>query len=327
MISLQYDLTTYRKFQEDLAAFLGAAVTEGILTLPPSAGEGTIRLLELPDGTEVLISRFRLNHPILLERRRDDMEFYTFCSEEITDVQDFSMSIGTDRFRTTDQLTAMYLTSFLFDVGYLLPGGSQVRSIRVLLTPEWMRRYWDLDQQQQVLQQYLEMKTAGVLYKKVDAETRQIMEEILGQPSRTGSPLLFYQSRILRLIEKFFHWMNESFSQQTRPHLDISREDIERMRRTESVLIADLAAPPTIRELARQAAISESKLKKLFRIVYGAPPYEYFQRHRMEKARVMLLTGKYTIKDVGYALGYANLSNFTMAFKKVYGHLPSDLLE
>jgi AraC-like DNA-binding protein len=84
--------------------------------------------------------------------------------------------------------------------------------------------------------------------------------------------------------------------------------------------------PPTIKELAREAAMSESKLKKIFKTVYGLPPYEYYQRQRMEKARLMLLSGNYSVKDIGYTLGYANLSNFTLAFKKVFGKVPSQLL-
>jgi len=47
----------------------------------------------------------------------------------------------------------------------------------------------------------------------------------------------------------------------------------------------------------------------------------------MEKARVMLLSREYSIKDVGYAVGFVNLSNFTLAFKKQFGQLPSDLLK
>ena len=47
----------------------------------------------------------------------------------------------------------------------------------------------------------------------------------------------------------------------------------------------------------------------------------------MQKARIMLLTGEHSIKDVGYTLGYANLSNFTLAFKKEFKMLPSDLLK
>jgi AraC-like DNA-binding protein len=85
--------------------------------------------------------------------------------------------------------------------------------------------------------------------------------------------------------------------------------------------------PPTIKELSRVAAMSESKLKKVFKTVFGLPIYEYFQRHRMQKAKIMLMSGNYSIKDVGYSLGYANLSNFTLAFKKEFGKLPSNLVK
>jgi AraC-like DNA-binding protein len=45
----------------------------------------------------------------------------------------------------------------------------------------------------------------------------------------------------------------------------------------------------------------------------------------MQKARLMLLSGNYSIKDVGYSLGYSNLSNFTLAFKKEFHKLPSEI--
>ena len=96
----------------------------------------------------------------------------------------------------------------------------------------------------------------------------------------------------------------------------------------ESILTGEeVVIPPTIKELARSVAMSESKLKKLFKAVYNLPIYEYFQKHRMQKAKLMLLSERYAIKDVGYKLGYANLSNFTLAFKKIYGKLPSDLIK
>ncbi|MFN5133966.1 MAG: helix-turn-helix domain-containing protein [Chitinophagaceae bacterium] len=73
-----------------------------------------------------------------------------------------------------------------------------------------------------------------------------------------------------------------------------------------------------------RAAI-ESKLKSNFKQVYGTGIYEYYQKNRMRKARNMLITNNYTIKEVGLKLGYTNLSNFSLAFKKEFGVLPSQL--
>jgi AraC-like DNA-binding protein len=47
----------------------------------------------------------------------------------------------------------------------------------------------------------------------------------------------------------------------------------------------------------------------------------------MGKARDLLLSGEFTVKEVGYKLGYQNLSNFANAFKKEFGVLPSALIK
>jgi AraC-like DNA-binding protein len=78
--------------------------------------------------------------------------------------------------------------------------------------------------------------------------------------------------------------------------------------------------------LARMAAMSPSKLKTSFRDVYGLPIYQYFQKHRMNKAKAMLLSQKYNVREVGIDVGFSNLSNFAKAFKKSFDQLPSDIL-
>jgi AraC-like DNA-binding protein len=47
----------------------------------------------------------------------------------------------------------------------------------------------------------------------------------------------------------------------------------------------------------------------------------------MNKAKAMLLSKKYNVKEVGMDLGYSNLSNFAKAFRKSFDQLPSDLLD
>lgn len=326
MIALQYELTTYKKFLEDIANFLGLKIVDNAIHFPEQIGNGFMKLIVLPGGVEAILSHFRLNHDFLLERKKDDTEYYTFCCEEIKEVTEFSMTIESDTFEMKDDgRSAMYLTSFLYDVGYSIKSNAIASSVRVFLTPEWVKNYLGFARKEEVLQQYLELKTAGILYKKVDAESALMMNELLKEKSPQS--LLFYHTRILRLLDTFANWLTEEIIRHPTT-MNISAKDIERVREIESKLTSDFSAPPpTIPELAKSIAISESKLKTLFKTVYGLPPYEYFQKHRMEKARLMLLSKKYSIKDVGYAVGYANLSNFTLAFKKQFNQLPSDLLK
>lgn len=105
----------------------------------------------------------------------------------------------------------------------------------------------------------------------------------------------------------------------------IANEDIERIREVELFLIKDLSKAPGIDELARSAAMSATRLKTLFRQVYGIPPYEYFQQHRMIRAKQLLRDTSLSIQDIGRMLGYSNMSNFTLAFRKVFGVNPSEI--
>jgi AraC-like DNA-binding protein len=130
----------------------------------------------------------------------------------------------------------------------------------------------------------------------------------------------------MMLIENFFGWLYQQMSVMELK-IRMTREEIEQVMKVEDQLVANLADAPTINELSREAAMSPSKLKKQFKDVFGLPIYEYFQKKRMQKARELLLEGNRSIKSVGIELGFSNLSNFSMAFKKEFNELPSELLK
>jgi AraC-like DNA-binding protein len=185
-----------------------------------------------------------------------------------------------------------------------------------------MKQYLKLPSIEDVLEKYISMKTENIWYKPVDAASREILQEILNNKNES---LLYYQNRLMRMVEIFFNWLqNDSAYYSIKS--TVSRDDIEAAQKIEGILTDNaIVIPPTIKELSRKVAMSDSKLKKIFKSVYGLPIYEYFQKHRMQKARLMLLSGNYSIKDVGYSLGYSNLSNFTLAFKKEFHKLPSEI--
>ena len=107
----------------------------------------------------------------------------------------------------------------------------------------------------------------------------------------------------------------------------MNNDDVFLLMEVEKAMVDDFSkAPPTIEELARRFSVGTSKLKRQFKQVYGIPIYEYYQKYRMEKAKDLLLSGGFAVKEVGYRLGYQNLSNFANAFKKEFGVLPSEVV-
>jgi AraC-like DNA-binding protein len=48
---------------------------------------------------------------------------------------------------------------------------------------------------------------------------------------------------------------------------------------------------------------------------------------RLQKAKELLLSGKYNVKETAHAVGFNNAANFSTAFKKQFHTLPSELIE
>jgi AraC-like DNA-binding protein len=152
------------------------------------------------------------------------------------------------------------------------------------------------------------------------------MQEIVEVEEDSPMRLAIIQNRVMLLIERFFLRIYER-KKNSYFNIPLSKADIDRVMQVESVLTKDIFEPaPTISQLARMVSISESKLKKDFKMIYGVPVYEYFQKVRMQAAKDKLLAGGHSVKEVAMELGYSNLSNFTIAFKKEFGLLPSKLL-
>jgi AraC-like DNA-binding protein len=77
-----------------------------------------------------------------------------------------------------------------------------------------------------------------------------------------------------------------------------------------------------LNKLADTVGFSDSKLQKSFKQVFGKSIYQYALYEKMLVAQKMLKSKKYSVSEVGYELGYSNLSHFTKAFKNQFGVNP-----
>jgi AraC-like DNA-binding protein len=151
------------------------------------------------------------------------------------------------------------------------------------------------------------------------------MEEIFELKRNDTLYIAALQNRIMLLLEKF---LRNAYNRMLHPELipGVSERDLKRMIQIEAILANTVGeAPPPIPELARIATMSETKLKSLFKKIYGYSLYEYYQKNRMLKAKQLIAAKKYSVKEVGSRLGFKNLSNFTIAYKKQFNKLPSEL--
>lgn len=323
MLAINYTTPSFTDFFLQLAHAFNAIPKDDCFKIPPEHGSGFFRLIKINNHIEALLYSIKLNEEIVIKREPVSGDHYALVFDEVETEKGYKLSIDDEAVQKTGRTSALYLTSYQYEIQSILAKEVNLQGLRVLLTTEWMRKYLEL-KDEDLLEEYINLKASGIWHMPIDMSLKENLRELLEYDTK---PLLFYQNRILKIVEDFFEWLYERIKLKG-DYTGLTRNDIESAQRVEGILTQDITKlPPTIKELAREVAMSESKLKKIFKAVYGLPPYEYYQKQRMQKARIMLQSGHYSIKDVGYTLGYSNLSNFTLAFKKQYNQLPSEVLK
>jgi AraC-like DNA-binding protein len=86
----------------------------------------------------------------------------------------------------------------------------------------------------------------------------------------------------------------------------------------------NLAAAPSVAELARTSGYSVSHFSRTFAAVHGLRPQEFTIAARLERARELLTTTDLTIGEVAAAVGVPDLFYFSRLFKRRMSVAPSE---
>lgn len=82
-----------------------------------------------------------------------------------------------------------------------------------------------------------------------------------------------------------------------------------------------------IEDIARSLHITQRQLQRKIKDETGLTPKKYLIKRRLKAARSLLLNGAGSISEVGYAVGFNNLSLFSGYFRDEYGKLPSEYIK
>ncbi|HEX6913936.1 MAG TPA: helix-turn-helix transcriptional regulator [Chitinophagaceae bacterium] len=317
MLKLEYNHTDYEELLKFYAKSFKSKIKDGVLTIDPAIGSGYMKLVRLPNGLQCLVSEYSFKEDILFQRKKSDEDYYTLRFDEV---------VNKSGAPEVTSKSAVFLASTRFEWLFLYTTGTIVRNVNIHFSKEWLEHFLGVESVGEVIRKYLSLKMSAFNYEPMDAEYKRVLGELMNAGQSKGFEQLIIQNRTMLLIERFFTRIYKKMNDQ---HFDmkVSNDDILRLQKVEQELLKDFSTPPPgISRLAKMAAMSPSKLKNTFKEIYGLPIYQYFQKHRMNKAKAMLLSNRYNVKEVGMEVGYSNLSNFAKAFKKSFDQLPSDII-
>jgi len=135
---------------------------------------------------------------------------------------------------------------------------------------------------------------------------------------------LYYKGKGYELLSLFFN-KNEDPNAEQCPFL-IDEENVQKIKKAKDIIIANMAEPPGLEELANKVGLNLKKLKVGFKQIYGDTVYGFLFDYKMEHARNLLDSGSFNVNEVGLRIGYSTSSHFIAAFKKKFGTTPKKYL-
>jgi AraC-like DNA-binding protein len=197
-----------------------------------------------------------------------------------------------------------------------LKKGTYAQGLTIQISEKWLR---DKISGQNIFD-YKFFKQKEIFQSFINPKSQKLLSEIFTE-NKSFVPALYMNNRVTRLLETFL----DNFLKKGFENNFPSSAEAGKLIKVNSFLLENYDTGfPHIDQLARVALMSVSKLKKDFKKSFNMGMYAYYQKNRMHIAKELLVSGKYSISEVGNKVGYKNMSNFASAFKKEFHHLPKD---
>ncbi|MGF2414228.1 MAG: helix-turn-helix domain-containing protein [Ferruginibacter sp.] len=316
----KYQQEDYEKWVNDFSRLIETNTVATNIKYPEHFGEEYAKGKIIEPGLSYRIVDYTLNA---------DIEYQSYTSKHFTlSIYFYEINfndaayckIGETIIESNDTFySAAIMTNSFTEQNLKLKKGTHIKGVSVQIDAEWLQKNIS-DFSAEKLEMF---RQKDCVTDFITAKHRKILLDILNSKPDTALPHLFIKSRVLRLTEQF---LTNLCNRNINGLQEFSNpKDFQALMKVEQLLLSTYTPNfPSIESLAKAAYMSESKLKKLFKAAYGMAIYQYYQKNRMHNAKELLCNGKYSISEIGVMLGYKNLSNFSVAFKKEFGYLPSE---
>lgn len=149
-----------------------------------------------------------------------------------------------------------------------------------------------------------------------------IAGQILNCPYHGAARNFFFQAKAFELAASKMHQLQRYRKIHAR-HPNVKSVDIERIIHAKEILAQNLHSPPSITQLAVALGASKTKFYQDFCRIHGDTPTNYLRDIRMRQADRLMREEKKSIKEIAFAVGYANVSYFAKVFRAYFSVPPS----
>ncbi|REC45466.1 helix-turn-helix domain-containing protein [Chryseobacterium pennipullorum] len=299
-----------------LAGLLGTEIRQRKLQIPARFGSGYCTGYVFNEYIRMLISNYELKEDISISNldfnEGGKMLFFKF-QKVFPDIETSqekkqrsglpSVLIGTSRINT-DEVISIH---------------SNTATINIEIDAGYLSGLFRFSDQSPVLESLLQNTQPFLFEQIIYPSLLEIVEEIISEHTAETFKLFFLRVKAEELICRL---LMELEKRNEKNLYALNAKDIETVYTIKEEILKNLAVPPVISALSLQAGMSPTKLKRLFKQIFGNSIFRYYQEFRMKEAAFLLKEKKYTVSEVGYRMGFSNMSHFSKVFQEHIGLKP-----
>jgi AraC-like DNA-binding protein len=172
------------------------------------------------------------------------------------------------------------------------------------------------------LKEIIEQRTPAIQTHSLQNSVKRIAEDLLVDPTEEPMlPQLYYRGKASNMLCEIIGSIIRE-DRHNKGLCMLGDRDSENLSRVRALIEGDPSVDHSIEQLGRVAAMNRTKLRYLFKQVYGTTISQFRTSERMQQAEMLLHQTAMTVSQIGYEVGYADTSSFIVAFKNHFGVSP-----
>ena len=299
-----------------LAYLLGTEVKNRRLEIPEKFGKGYCTGFVFNEHIRMLISNYELNEDIAL--RNPDID----ASRRILFFKFQNILPKTEALQAEKHVGIMpsvLIATSRINTDEVISVHTNTATINIEVDADYLNGLVDLSGKSPVLQSLL-ANTQPLLFEQlIYPSLQKIVDEIVTEPIDEAFELVFRRIKAEELVCRL---LMELEKREEKHLYALNASDIQAIYQVKEQMLEHLDIPPVINDWAVRVHMSPSKLKRIFKQIFGNSMFNYYQEFRMKEAARLLKEEKRSVSDVGYQLGFTNLSHFSRVFNEHIGMKP-----
>jgi AraC-like DNA-binding protein len=291
--------------------------------------KGEMRYRALEEGLWILASNISIKQNILAKAMYNPTEVsnYYFLSFAVFEYK-YPSDIGKTNFATLLSTTCTFYNPNT-EANTFFYEGTVGKLFNIAFDKQWAEKnvLSTYNNKQQELNNFLNNKTGLINWLDIVPEADRLSKEMwdllkITNAQKTNDIILRKQTK--DIIVDFF--ANALKDDRFKIYEPLKTPDYANVAKADKIILQNLSTRFIgVEAIAKAVNISPTKLKAIFKSIFGFSMLQYHKEKNMLLAKQLIEKSNIQIKNIAITAGFESSGKFSAAFKKRFGLLPSDI--